>query len=82
MYMVPNIIQTHTQTDILIWDNSDTGGYGKKLRKDNCRKDIKFSLPQRCIEVWNGLDKRVTEARTINKYKEMLDSHRYGEGTA
>ncbi|MPC27946.1 Sodium/potassium/calcium exchanger Nckx30C [Portunus trituberculatus] len=33
---------------------------------------MKFSFPQRCVEVWNGLDKRVVEARTINKLKEML----------
>ena len=51
-----------------------TQGNRKKSRKDKCRRDIKkFSFSQRCLEVWNGLDKRVVEARTISKFKEMLD---------
>ena len=42
----------------------------------------KFSFPQRCREVWNGLDKRAIEARIIRKFQEVLNFHRYGNRKA
>ncbi|MPC90784.1 hypothetical protein E2C01_085785 [Portunus trituberculatus] len=67
VYRVMNGLEKLDREDSIIWDTSDTRGYGKKLRKNNCwRNTKKFSFPQRCVEVWNGLNKRVIEARTIN----------------
>ncbi|MPC54191.1 hypothetical protein E2C01_048099 [Portunus trituberculatus] len=81
--MVMNGLEKLDRENLLIWDTSDTRGHGKKLRKDNCRRDIKkFSFPQRCVKVWNSLDKGIIEARTISEFKEMLDFRRYGDGTA
>ena len=63
-------------------DNNDTIEHVKKVRIDNRRGDInKFSFPQRCVEVWNCLDKRIIEARTIHKLKEMLNLHGDGDRT-
>ena len=69
--------------DLLIWDTRDTRRHGKKLKKDICRRDIqKCSFPQRCVEAWNGLEKGIVHARTVDEFKAKLDTYRYRDGIA
>ncbi len=54
-------------------------GHGKKLRMDNCRRDIKkFSFPQRNIDVWNKLDSEIVQTKSISEFKAKLGKSRYG----
>ncbi len=48
------------RSDLFLWNARNMRGHGKKLRADNCRRDIKkFSFLQRSIEVWNKLDTEI-----------------------
>ena len=68
--------------DLLKWETRNTRGHGRKLRKENCRRDLKKnSFPHRVVDVWNNLDKSVVCAKTIHEFKSKLDNARYGDGT-
>jgi len=55
--------------------------HSRKLRKGRCMKDVKkFSFPQRCVEMWNGLSEDVVSAPSVQSFKEKLDKCRYGDG--
>ena len=57
-------------------------GHNCQLSKGVCLKDTKkYSFPQRSIDVWNRLDRKVVEARNIHQMKARLDICRYGDGT-
>ncbi len=44
------------------------------LLRATCRRDIKKnSFPQRCVEVWEGLEKEAVQAKTISEFKTKLD---------
>jgi len=68
--------------DLFVWDQRDTRGYGKKLKRTTCRRDTKkYSFPYRSIEILNNLDAEVVHGRNINEFKAKLDNKRYGDGT-
>ena len=70
------------QDDLLDWDTRESRGHGKKLRKDNYRRDVKRnSFPHRVLDVWNELDEEVVCAETIHDFKTNLDKMRYRDGT-
>ena len=63
------------QENLLNWDMRDSRGHGKKLRKDNYRRDFKKnSFPHRTVDMWNGLDREVVCAKTIHDFKIKLDN--------
>ena len=68
--------------DLLVWDTRETRGRGRKVKKSTCRRDIEWkSSPPRSVDIWNGLDKEVVQAKSISAFKEKLDKSRYGDGT-
>jgi len=82
VYRVMKGMERLDREDLVNWDIRDTRGHGKKLKRDNCRREIKKrSFPQRCIETWNSLDKAIVQAETIHDFKAKLDVYRYGDGT-
>lgn len=57
--------------DLCMWNERETRGYGKKLRVTTCRRVvIKFSFPNRNIELWNRLEEEVVFAKNIHDFKE------------
>ena len=68
--------------DLFSWDTRATRGHGVKLKKTNCRRDIKkYSFPYRTVDAWNSLDKDTVLAKTIHDFKYKLDCKRYGDRT-
>ena len=68
--------------DLLVWDTRETRGHGRKLKKSTFRRNIKMkSFPHRNVDIWNGLDSCVVQAKSINDFKNKLDKNRYGDGT-
>ena len=68
--------------DMFVRDTRSTRGHSKKLMKTRCVKDVKkYSFPYRCIDTWNALDDETVHAKTVSKFKEILDKKRYGDGT-
>ena len=60
----------------------ETRGYGKKLEKDNYRRDIKKnSFPHRVVDAQNGLDRDEVYTETIQNFKIKLDKRGYRDGT-
>ena len=60
-----------------------TKGHRRKLKKSDCRRDIKkYSFPHRSITAWNKLNDETVCAKTIHKFKENLDENRLGSRTA
>ena len=50
--------------NLLLWNTRETRGHGRKLKKSTCRRDIMMkSFPQRSVDIWNGLDKEVVQAK-------------------
>ena len=61
--------------------NRTTRSHSKKLTKGLCLKDVKkYSFPQKCVEVWNGLSEEVVTAKSVHSFKGKLDVYRYGDG--
>ena len=59
-----------------------TRGHGKRLKKENCRRDIKkYSFPHRVVDTWNGLSEDVVNAGSVHNFKDKLDKTRYKDGT-
>jgi hypothetical protein len=68
--------------DMFVRDTRSTRGHSKKLMKSRCVKDVKkYSFPYHCIDTWNALDDETVHAKTVSKFKEILDKKRYGDGT-
>ena len=68
--------------DLFIWDTRETRGHGGKLKKMNCRRDVKnYSFPHRTVNAWNSLDKDNVLAKAIHDFKYQLDCKRYGDRT-
>ncbi len=58
-------------------------GHGKRLRKGACSRDVKkYSFPQMCVDVWNGLEREVVQAGTISIFKAKLDENGWKDKTA
>ena len=82
IYRIMKNMETLDREDLLNWDTRESRGHGKKLRKDNYRRDMKKnSFPHRVVDVWNGLDKGVVWAEMIQNFKVKLDKTRYRDGT-
>ena len=59
-----------------------TRGRGKRLKKENCRRDIKkYSFPHGVVETWNGLSEEIVNAASVHSFKAKLDAMRYRDGT-
>ena len=68
--------------EIFKLDERNTRGHGKRLKKMNCKKDIKkYSFPHRVVDIWNGLSEDVVNAINIHSFKTKLDETRYRDGT-
>ena len=68
--------------DLFVLDDGRTRGHEYKLRKSRCLNDHKkFSFPNRSINIWNDLEEEVVNAKSINMFKNRLDSSRYGGRT-
>ncbi len=60
-------------------DTQSTRGHSKKLKKINCRRDIKkYSFPHRRVNKWNELAEDVVTAITVHAFKTKLDRYRDG----
>lgn len=82
IYRIMKNMEILDREDLLIWDTRNTRGHGKKLKKDNYRRDVKRnSFPHRVVDVWNNLDEKIVCAKTIHEFKTNLDNMRYGDGT-
>ena len=63
-------------------DARNTRGHGKKLKKENCRRDIKkYSFPHRVVDTWNGLDEDIVNAVSVHSFKAKLEKIRYRDKT-
>ncbi len=48
-------------------DTQSTRGHSKKLKKVNCRRDIKkYSFPHRSMNKWNELSEDIVNAITVH----------------
>lgn len=81
VYRVANRVEHMDNEDLCVWNERETRGYGKKLRVTTCRRVvIKFSFPNRNIELWNILEEEVVFAKNIHDFKEWSDKNGYGNG--
>ena len=68
--------------DLLVWDTRETRGHGRKVKKSTCRRDMEMkSFPQGSVDIWNGLDQEVVQAKSITAFKDKLDKSRHGDRT-
>ena len=68
--------------DFLKLNERNVRGHGKRLKKANCKKDIKkYSFPHRVVDTWNGLSEDVVNAVSVHSFKAKLDKTRYRDGT-
>ena len=68
--------------NLLKLDVRSTRGHGRRLKKENCRRDIKkHSFPHRVVDKWNGLREDIVEAVSVHSFKAKLDRIRYRDGT-
>ena len=82
IYRIMKNMEVLDRENLLNWDMRDSRRHGKKLRKDNYRRDFKKnSFPHRTVDIWNGLDREVVCAKTIHDFKIKLDNTRYRDGT-
>ena len=83
MFRLINGLEKLDREDLLVLNERDTRGHGRKLRPTTCRRDIKrFSFPHRSIRIWNGLKGEVVCANNIHNFKKKLDESGHGDGTA
>ena len=53
-----------------------TRGHSKKLEKQRYRLDVRSSFfSNRVVNLWNDLPESVVNAKTVNSFKNQLDSH-------
>ena len=82
IYRIMKNMEVLDREDLLKWETRNTRGHGRKLRKDNYRRNLKKnSFPHRVVDVWNNLDKTIVCAKTIHEFKTKLDNVRYRDGT-
>ena len=63
MYRGMKGIDKIDKRDLFVWDERDTRGHNKKLKKTRCLRDVKkYSFPYRCIDVWKNLPEEIIEA--------------------
>ena len=68
--------------DMFVHDTRTSRGHSKKLMKTRCVRDVKkYSFPYCCVYSWNALDSDIVNAKTVSRFKEVLDKKRYGNGT-
>ena len=66
----------------LTLETGRTRGHRKRLKKENCRRDIKkYSFPHRIVDTWNGLSEDIINAVNVHSFKAKLDETRYKDGT-
>ena len=83
LYRTLGGLEKMDRDDLVVRDERNTRGHGRKIKVNACRRDIKkYSFPHRCIQTWNGLDQETVCAKTIQSFKASLDKSRYGDGTA
>lgn len=58
-----------------MWDTRESRGYGRKIEKEACRRDI------RLVDTWTGLEKDVVRENTILDFKAKFDNSRYRDRT-
>ena len=82
IYRIMKNMEILEREDLLNWETRNTRGHGRKLRKDNYRRNLKKnSFPHRAVDVWNILDETVECGKTIHEFKTNLDTTRYRDGT-
>ena len=55
-------------------DTRSTRGYSFKLKKENCKRDIKkYSFPYRVVIKWNALSEEVVKAGSVHAFKKKLN---------
>ncbi len=60
-------------------DTQITRGHSKKLKKVNCRRDIKnYRYSHRSVNKWNELSENFVNAITVHTFKTKLDIYRDG----
>ena len=83
LYRIMEGLEKMDRDDLVVQDESNTRGHGRKIRVSACRRDIKkYSFPHRCVPTWNGLNHETVCAKNIQSFKTSLDKSRYGDGTA
>ena len=54
MYRASEGFEKIDREDLFVWDNRNTMGHEKKLKRTTCKRDIKkYSCPYRSIEAWS-----------------------------
>ena len=57
----------------LTLDTRRTKGHSMRLKKDNCRRDIKkYSFPHRIVNKWKELSEAAVKAKTVHAFNEKL----------
>ena len=80
VYRMVNGMEDVDEEDFLPLDTRSTRGHGLKLKKENCRRDIKkYSFPHRVVNKWNELSEEVVKAGSVHALKKKLDK-RYRDG--
>ena len=83
MYRLIKGIDKLDRYDLLIMNERDTRGHGKKIKPSTCRRDTKkFSFPHRSIKLWNEQKEEVVCANNLHSFKKKLDANGLGDGTA
>ena len=60
IYRIMKDMEVLDREDLLKWETRNTRGHGRKLRKDNYRRNLKKnSFPHRVVDVWNNLDEAI-----------------------
>ena len=67
--------------DLFVWNDRNTRGHEKKLKRTICMRQKNYSFPYRIIEAWNKLDAELINARIIHDFKSELDNSIFGDGT-
>ena len=67
-------------TTVIRETREELRGHSRKLSKGRCLSDKKkYSFPYRSVDVWNGLEEVVVEAKCVLQVKERLDKSRKGD---
>ena len=74
VYKMVNGLDDGVDGEILHLETRSTRGHQKKIKKEQCTRDIKkFSFPHRIVDVWNGLDRDVVNAGgSVHSFKAKL----------
>ncbi|MPC58328.1 hypothetical protein E2C01_052326 [Portunus trituberculatus] len=74
MFKIVHGVDTLDREDLITMASSNyLRGHPKKILKDSCTSDIKYSFPYRSIDAWNKLSVDVVCAASVSQMKDKLD---------